>query len=172
MKKCISCKKEKPLSDYYKHPQMSDGHLNKCKSCVKDASKKENEKIKLNPKLHEKEKERQREKYHRLNYKEKHKPNPDDKKKIIIDYNERYPEKFKAKNLSQRIKPLTKENHMHHWSYKIEYAKDVIELSQSDHYLLHRHMIYDQERMMYRRIDNGILLDSKDSHLNLLNELK
>lgn len=34
-KPCISCKKEKPLSEYYAHPEMRDGHLNKCKVCCR-----------------------------------------------------------------------------------------------------------------------------------------
>lgn len=32
---CFKCGAEKPLSQYYKHPKMSDGHLNKCKDCTK-----------------------------------------------------------------------------------------------------------------------------------------
>jgi ribosomal protein S27AE len=35
MKVCRECNKEKPFSDFYKHPRMADGHLNKCSDCVK-----------------------------------------------------------------------------------------------------------------------------------------
>ena len=163
-KKCNLCKKTMSIDSFYKSKGHKDGYTKRCKKCMSKKAR-EREFILLSTKEGlEKERERHRNKYYRLNYKEKHKTSPEKAKEYAIKYKEKYPEKINAKNKTSILKPKIKGNHLHHWSYNKDHVKDVIELTISEHNKAHRFIVYDQERMMYRKCDNMDLLDTKEKH--------
>ena len=98
------------------------------------------------------------------------KPSKEVQHKRNLNYKNLYPEKCKARNKAQYLKKSFKENHLHHWSYNEEHYKDCIELDVKTHHLIHRFIVYDQERMMYRALD-GLLLNTKELHLEYINKI-
>lgn len=88
MKKCFKCNIEKPLDDFYKHPMMGDGHLNKCKECAKKDVKENYAKNVQKPEYLLKQRERGREKFHRL-YKGMSNSDPERNERYGIKYPER-----------------------------------------------------------------------------------
>lgn len=44
MKTCFKCDRRLPLSQFYKHPMMGDGHLGKCKDCTRIDARENREK--------------------------------------------------------------------------------------------------------------------------------
>jgi len=163
MKECFKCKEIKPLDDFYKHPQMPDGRVNKCKECNKKDVLENYKKNILNPDFIVKERKRGREKHQRL-YSGTNKVN----KVTLRNWQNKYPEKVIANNKSQHMQKPFDGAEKHHWSYNEKHYRDVIWLSKKEHMKAHRFIIYDQEQMMYRRTDNNELLYTKEFHENYI----
>jgi hypothetical protein len=170
-KTCFKCGKTLPISEFYEHKKMSDGHLNKCISCTKTDVKTRESELRNDKEWVEKERKRGRDKYFRLEYRQKYKPSRERKKEILKKHYQKYPEKYMATKYTEIFLTKLPGINLHHWSYNQEDWLDILELPIKDHYLLHRHMNYDQEIMMFRSL-NGDVLDSKEKHFELLARLK
>lgn len=169
MKKCFKCLVEKPLTEFYKHKQMGDGHLNKCKGCTKkDSINHYKEKV-TDENWVELERERQRNKYHRLEYKDKHKPTAEMKKMQMDRYKSRYPEKAKCKS-RMKVKPIKGFN-LHHWNYNAGFEDDVFILTIAEHNKVHRFIEYDNLLYVYINKKTRQLLDTREKHSALISEI-
>ena len=126
VKKCFRCGRELPLDEFYKHPQMKDGHLNKCKDCSKKDAKSDYDRNSSNEEWMEKERERGREKFKRLNYKSRFRKTRDIQRDAGIS------KKLRCRGYD------TKGKEAHHWNYNK--PRSVFLLSRRAHKRIHLHM--------------------------------
>lgn len=166
---CNTCKRMLQLNDFHKHSIAVNGHSGKCKACTEIYRKKWIEVRKSDTVWCEHEKIRIREKNRRARGKTRIIDN-EAKKRASVGHNKRFPEKVSARNASRVLKK-SRETALHHWSYLKQHHLDVISLTIAQHALVHRHTIYDQERMMYRRLD-GTLIDSREAAIAYYATLK
>lgn len=157
MKVCFKCNLEKPLSDYYKHGRMADGHMGKCKECTKNdvkLHKKANIDYVMNydrsrPNKDErnlKSCERNKEKYHSdssfkksiLKSKEKWiKENPQKRNAQVAAGNALRDGKIARKTECEHCNSGVRLQ-KHHWSYEPEHWLDVIWLCTKCHAAEHK----------------------------------
>ena len=147
-KQCFKCGEVKSLIDFYKHNQMSDGHLGKCKACARVDSQKQLEKKQQDPKWVAKERERTR--LHQLK-----------KRRTVIGKIQ-----TKAHNSIRKMREEidSKEIELHHWSYCEEHHTDIIELTHEQHRKIHRYIKLDIDQLMFRTTA-GVLMDTKQRAL-------
>lgn len=152
MKACIICNVSQPLSEYYKHKQMGDGHLNKCKSCCKAQQIERHHKLMEDEEWVKKERARGRDKYKSLGYNSL--PKSTENKGVNL---------YKYKNQSRNFK-TEKGVEVHHWSYNEIDQEDVFFLSIRIHRQIHQFIIFDEGCQYFRCKITNELLDTREKH--------
>lgn len=142
-KQCFKCSQVLPLTHFYKHPQMGDGYLNKCKECNKKDSRGDYNRKIVDPEWKLKERERSRAKMSKARKEGKYISIEKEQKKLCTErYENKYPEKKAARSLCQRMKQEpcvvcgSKENiEGHHEDYSK--PRDITWLCRNHHYERH-----------------------------------
>jgi len=148
---CFKCGVDKPLSDYYLHKQMGDGHLNKCKECTKNDVNIRYQGLADNKAFIEKERLRGKAKYAKYKYKNKTK---------------HVENRSTAKHL-RCVGIDLKGKEIHHWNYNLK--NDVFIVSPRAHKLIHKYITFDEETKKLRYA--GELLSTKGEHFKVIRHI-
>lgn len=87
-KRCSKCRQYKPITLFYKHAEMADGYLNKCKLCVKRGVKERYNNPIQKKKI--------------IEYEKKRWQNPERRKKAL-EYQRKRRNSFKGKNRCRQV---------------------------------------------------------------------
>ena len=150
-KKCFKCGLIKPLTEFYKHPKMGDGHLGKCKECAKKDVRKSYEANIENDAYIERERLRGRKKYAKYKY----------KNKIQHPENRSTAEYLRKQGVDLAGKEI------HHWNYN--FKNDVFILNPRAHKLVHKYIAFNMDTNTFMR--GGIELSTKESHFHLIKSI-
>lgn len=158
MKRCYKCGRLLPITDFYRHPSMADGHLGKCKECTKQDVRARYLVLSSDESFMEKERERGREKYHRLNYGSR-------KTEHFLMKCASYPG---LKCTKRRMKIKTEAGvELHHWNYN--FRDSVIPLPRRLHHRLHsRIRLHNDEGIYY---EGATALDTPGKHLDVIRRI-
>lgn len=153
-KKCFKCGRILPITEFYKHPQMRDGHLNKCKQCTKKDVRSNYIHNIQNEEYVEKERQRGRDKYSRLYSSGRCKKNTHKDSTNTRRY-------YVSRGID------VGENEFHHWNYNRK--NDVFVLSRRAHKFAHYNLLFDPDSGLFSY--KGKLLRTKDEHRAFLEEI-
>ena len=137
-KVCFKCGRTLPLDEFYKHPQMGDGHLNKCKDCTRNDTRIQYDRNIKDPSFIERERVRGRDKYRRYKYGSTTNISDFQKEKRKL-----YP---RCRSAKQIIGIKTDEGiELHHWNYNLNTSVILCRETYTIVYIIVSHSIYKAE---------------------------